>query len=72
VDFVVPKLYAQSIRGQSPTRSKAMADTPAGQARAITGIPHSILVDPNGIVRYKGMPGYLDDPKLEHFFDKYK
>jgi cytochrome c biogenesis protein CcmG, thiol:disulfide interchange protein DsbE len=42
------------------------------KALAITGIPHCILVDPNGIVRYEGMPGYLDDAKLEHFLDKYK
>lgn len=38
---------------------------------AITGIPHCILVDPNGIVRYEGMPTYLDDAKLQHFLDKY-
>jgi cytochrome c biogenesis protein CcmG/thiol:disulfide interchange protein DsbE len=38
----------------------------------ITGIPHCILVDPHGIVRYEGMPTYLDDAKLEHFLDKYR
>jgi cytochrome c biogenesis protein CcmG, thiol:disulfide interchange protein DsbE len=38
----------------------------------VTGIPHCILVDPHGIVRYEGMPNYLDDAKLEHFLDKYK
>jgi thiol-disulfide isomerase/thioredoxin len=38
----------------------------------ITGIPHCLLVDPHGIVRYEGMPTYLDDAKLEHFLDKYK
>jgi cytochrome c biogenesis protein CcmG/thiol:disulfide interchange protein DsbE len=38
----------------------------------ITGIPHCILVDPHGIVRYEGSPAYLDDNKLEHFLDKYK
>jgi len=37
----------------------------------ITGIPHCILIDPSGIVRYEGMPQYLDDQKLEHFLDKY-
>jgi thiol-disulfide isomerase/thioredoxin len=41
------------------------------QALAITGIPHCILVDPKGIVRYEGMPTYLDDQKLQHFLDKY-
>jgi cytochrome c biogenesis protein CcmG/thiol:disulfide interchange protein DsbE len=38
----------------------------------ITGIPHTILIDPEGIVRYEGMPQYLDDQKLEHLLDKYK
>lgn len=38
---------------------------------AVTGIPHCILIDPKGIVRYEGMPGYLDDAKLEHFLKKY-
>jgi cytochrome c biogenesis protein CcmG/thiol:disulfide interchange protein DsbE len=42
------------------------------KALAITGIPHCILVDPQGIVRYEGMPGYLDESKLEHFLAKYK
>jgi len=37
----------------------------------ITGIPHCILVDPSGIVRYEGHPGYLDDARLQHFLDKY-
>ena len=37
----------------------------------IKGIPHCILIDPSGIVRYEGMPQYLDDQKLEHFLDKY-
>jgi len=39
---------------------------------AVTGIPHCILVDPHGIVRYEGMPQYLDAAKLEHFLAKYK
>jgi cytochrome c biogenesis protein CcmG, thiol:disulfide interchange protein DsbE len=42
------------------------------KALEITGIPHCILMDPNHIVRYEGMPGFLDDAKLEHFLDKYK
>lgn len=37
----------------------------------IRGIPHCILVDPNGIVRYEGMPQYLNDQRLEHFLEKY-
>jgi thiol-disulfide isomerase/thioredoxin len=38
----------------------------------ITGIPHCILIDPKGIVRYEGMPQYLDDQILEKLLDKYK
>jgi thiol-disulfide isomerase/thioredoxin len=37
----------------------------------VKGIPHCILVDPHGIVRYEGMPTFLDDAKLQHFLDKY-
>jgi thiol-disulfide isomerase/thioredoxin len=42
------------------------------RALAIYGIPHCILIDLHGIVRYEGSPGYLEDEKLEHFLDKYK
>ena len=58
----------------SPKIDYAVAiDTQARMLRAlgITGIPHSILIDPKGIVRYEGMPQYLDDQKLEHFLNKY-
>jgi len=49
-------------------------DTQARMMHAleITGIPHCILLDPQHIVRYEGMPGFLDEQKLEHFLDKYK
>jgi len=40
-------------------------------ALEVQGIPHCILVDPSGIVRYEGHPGYLDYEKLAHFLDKY-
>ncbi len=42
------------------------------RALAITAIPHCILIDPHGIVRYEGMPGFLDEQKLEHLFVKYE
>jgi thiol-disulfide isomerase/thioredoxin len=42
------------------------------KALAVTGIPHCILIDPHGVVRYEGMPSYLDNAKLEHFLEKYK
>lgn len=49
-------------------------DTQANMAVAlnITAVPHCILVDPHTIVRYEGMPGYLDDERLEHFLTKYR
>jgi thiol-disulfide isomerase/thioredoxin len=37
----------------------------------ITGIPHCILIDPAGIVRYEGDPRYLNDTILKRFLDKY-
>lgn len=37
----------------------------------IQGIPHCLLIDPSGMVRYEGNPMYLDNEKLEHFLDKY-
>ncbi len=37
----------------------------------IKAIPHCVLVDPSGIVRFEGNPLYLDADKLQHFLDKY-
>ncbi len=31
----------------------------------VKGIPHTMLIDPNGIVRFEGMPQYLDQKGLE-------
>ena len=42
------------------------------KALAITGIPHCILIDPHGIVRYEGVPGYLNEQRLEHLLVKYE
>lgn len=46
------------------------------QARTMTavevvGIPHAMLMDPNGIVRFEGMPDYLSEDGLQHLIDKY-
>jgi cytochrome c biogenesis protein CcmG, thiol:disulfide interchange protein DsbE len=48
-------------------------DTQARTMKAVevTGIPHAILIDPKGIVRFEGMPVYLDEKGLEHLLDKY-
>jgi cytochrome c biogenesis protein CcmG/thiol:disulfide interchange protein DsbE len=58
----------------SPTIDYAVAiDTQRRMSEdlEIKGIPHCILIDPKGIVRYEGMPQYLNEEKLEHFLNKY-
>ncbi len=37
----------------------------------LTHIPHTLLVDPTGIVRFEGHPSLLDEQKLESLFAKY-
>jgi thiol-disulfide isomerase/thioredoxin len=48
-------------------------DPQARTATAIelTAIPHAILIDPKGIVRFEGMPVYLDEQELKHLPDEY-
>ncbi len=42
-----------------------------GRTLNITAIPHCILIDPKGIVRFEGNPHSLNAKRLEHFLDKY-
>ena len=37
----------------------------------VRGIPHAMLLDPDGIVRFEGMPNYLTEKGLERLLDKY-
>ena len=37
----------------------------------VQGIPHAMLIDPNGVVRYEGMPQYLTASGLELLLDRY-
>jgi cytochrome c biogenesis protein CcmG/thiol:disulfide interchange protein DsbE len=37
----------------------------------VKGIPHAMLIDPRGIVRFEGMPGYLTESGLERLLSKY-
>lgn len=37
----------------------------ASSAFGVERVPHLVLVDPNGLVRFEGHPGYLDERKLE-------
>jgi thiol-disulfide isomerase/thioredoxin len=48
-------------------------DTQARSSRdvGVTGIPHALLIDPKGIVRFEGMPGYLTEQSLSRIIAKY-
>jgi hypothetical protein len=43
------------------------------QSVGVFGIPHSLLIDPKGIVRFEGMPHYLiwNDAGLRRLLAKY-
>ena len=40
-------------------------------AAEVRGIPHAILIDPDGIVRFEGMPFYLDEKALTRLIARY-
>ncbi len=42
-----------------------------GRALEITALPHCILIDPSGVVRFEGNPLYLSEDILNHYLDKY-
>jgi thiol-disulfide isomerase/thioredoxin len=48
-------------------------DTRQRMSRAleVKGIPHAILIDPKGIVRFEGHPEYLNQENLARLLDKY-
>jgi cytochrome c biogenesis protein CcmG, thiol:disulfide interchange protein DsbE len=48
-------------------------DTQARMARSLElkAVPHSLLISPDGIVRYEGNPLYLDEKRLKNLLDKY-
>jgi hypothetical protein len=37
----------------------------------VTALPHLVLIDPKGIVRFEGPPIYLDEKNLAHLLDEY-
>jgi cytochrome c biogenesis protein CcmG, thiol:disulfide interchange protein DsbE len=43
----------------------------ASSAYGVERIPHAVLIDPKGIVRFEGHPGYLDERKLEKLLARY-
>jgi cytochrome c biogenesis protein CcmG/thiol:disulfide interchange protein DsbE len=40
-------------------------------AMKVRGIPHAIIIDPNGIVRFEGHPGYLNEKNVAGLLAKY-
>lgn len=57
-----------------PRMNYAVAfDTSARTMREVQvkGIPHAILIDPKGIVRFEGMPHYLNERGLKLLLDRY-
>jgi hypothetical protein len=48
-------------------------DTQARTMRMVEvkGIPHAMLMDPKGIVRFEGMPEYLTEDGLARLIAKY-
>lgn len=61
-------------RMTSPKIEYAVAIDPAARAARklqISGIPHCILIDPSGIVRFEGTSLVLNERILKHYLDKY-
>ena len=51
-----------------PKIEYAVASDPQGRTSKeleVKGIPHAMLIDPKGIVRYQGLPQYLTEKELE-------
>lgn len=77
------KLVVIGISGESEQAIQAMtepkidytivSDTQGRTAKAVevTGIPHTLLIDPHGIVRFEGMPHYLEEKSLARLIAKY-
>jgi cytochrome c biogenesis protein CcmG, thiol:disulfide interchange protein DsbE len=57
-----------------PHMDYAVGSDPQAQtmrALEVRAIPHAILIDPKDIVRFEGVPVYLDNDTLEHLIRKY-
>jgi len=47
------------------TRSRTMG------TMKIRALPHALLIDPQGIVRYEGHPSFLEPEHVKHFLARY-
>ena len=62
------------LKVTSPAVEYSLGIDPAARtlgALEVRAVPHAILIDPKGIVRFEGLPGYLTDDDLERLMDKY-
>jgi len=59
---------------EPPVRFYAGTDTQSRTFLAfeVSALPHVVLIDPAGIVRFEGPPIYLDEKNLSHLLDAYK
>jgi cytochrome c biogenesis protein CcmG/thiol:disulfide interchange protein DsbE len=61
-------------RMKSPKIEYAVGTDAQGRTKRevqVKGIPHLMLMDPKGIVRYEGMPSYLTEAALGKLIEKY-
>jgi cytochrome c biogenesis protein CcmG/thiol:disulfide interchange protein DsbE len=59
---------------KAPQLEYAVGIDPAGtmsKAMSVRGIPHAIIMDPKGIVRFEGHPSYLNEKNLAGLLAKY-
>jgi cytochrome c biogenesis protein CcmG/thiol:disulfide interchange protein DsbE len=59
---------------KDPQINYSIATDTAGRMKQtveVVGIPHAMLIDPKGIVRFEGMPNYLEESGLETLIARY-
>jgi cytochrome c biogenesis protein CcmG/thiol:disulfide interchange protein DsbE len=65
---------AEVRKMKSPKMDYAVGIDTAGtmsKAMNVRGIPHAIILDPKGIVRFEGHPGYLNEKNVAGLIAKY-
>lgn len=65
---------AEVRKMKSPKMNYAVGVDPSnttGKAMSVRGIPHAIIIDPKGIVRFEGHPNYLTEKNLAGLMAKY-
>jgi cytochrome c biogenesis protein CcmG/thiol:disulfide interchange protein DsbE len=65
---------AEVRKMKSPKMDYAVGIDPSnstGNAMSVRGIPHAIIIDPKGIVRFEGHPNYLNEKNLAGLMAKY-